>query len=191
MSTTTTTTPNSFGVHAPEPTDRMREAVEHHDTGKTNAEVGTIMGCTGGSAGNLIVNGKRRMGREVNTPGGTGTRAPAVTVPRTRAEIIAAALEQELVKLHTARERVAARVTDATEAVETFDAEAWIAERMEAHDAAVTAAQDARKAFKANAKENAEAHMEALRTVRDALDVTDELAALDAAIDEFTGVPAS
>lgn len=183
---TTTVTANSFGVHAPEPTDRMRQAVELRDAGKSNAEVGEAMGCTAGSAGNLIVNGLRRMGREVASTG-NGPKAPTVTKPRTRAEIIAAALEQELVKLHTARERHEQTMREAIDAAEAFDGVAWAAEQIEAREAAIKAAQADLKAFKAEAESHAEAELERLRTNRDAVVPVAEAAIseLDEAIATF------
>ena len=54
----------------------VRQAVEHRDAGMSNAQVGEAMNCTAGSAGNLIVNGLRRMGREVASTGNGPKAAP-------------------------------------------------------------------------------------------------------------------
>lgn len=59
-------------------------AVALRDAGKTNAEIGTLMGTTAGSAGNNVVNGLRDLGRdgEVTTNGtNTGGTKTAVQSP--------------------------------------------------------------------------------------------------------------
>jgi len=55
-------------------------AVILRDAGKTNAEIGVLMGTTAGSAGNNVTNGLRDLGREgeitaSNGGGGSGTRS--------------------------------------------------------------------------------------------------------------------
>ncbi len=187
VETVVTVTPNSYGAHLPEPTDLMRQAVAHRDAGLNNVQIGEQMGITDGSAGNHVTKGLRRMNRadEVDTKGKGAKKSPAPPMIRTRAQLIQAAIEQELVKLHAARDRANARVTDAQAAVDTFDRADWVASETEKREAAVTAAQDALKAFVADHTSQADAEYERLVSAREAIDVSDELAAIDAAIAEF------
>lgn len=94
-------------IEVPEPvvtgtsTHLRAVAVALRDAGRTNAEIGALMGTTAGTAGNKVVDGLRDLGRPVESNGngnGGGQRGPRVTSD-VGAEIVS--------KLERAREALA------------------------------------------------------------------------------------
>jgi hypothetical protein len=87
-------------------------AVALRDAGRTNAEIGALMGTTSGSAGNNVVNGLRDLGRgsevEAGSGGGNGLSKAVSDDPATVARD----------RLERAREALA-NVTDATKRADT------------------------------------------------------------------------
>jgi hypothetical protein len=181
MSATTSPALNSYGVAMPEPTDKMLAAVAACVDGNTSrADYAASTGTTTGTLGNAITNGLRRMGREADIgakpasttgTGTTGTTKPKATpkrpVIRSRADSIRAAIIDGYVAAVRERDALVGAVDKAEADAEGFDAEAWIATRTAELDAAIEAAEDARKAFLADADANADAEAERLRTHAD------------------------
>lgn len=102
-------------------TERRQRAVELHDEGKTNAEVGEAMGVTAGAAGNLVTQGLRDLGRGDEVQGGNGGGGRRTTKPPSALD----AIDEAIARVESSVERASNKVQSAADSVEESKTDEW------------------------------------------------------------------